>query len=306
MFGRKSSSQSMVYSCCLGESGYSLAALKNNHELLFCQRRDFEDNAIDVITKSLSNDVEQLDILGKSIRIVLAPGQYQLILMDAPEVPEHEMAKALRWRLKGLSDYPLTDVAVDAFLVPSHGVGGQRKKVFVAVTPLSGLKTKLAMFETALLEVESVSIAELALCNAFHFVPNSDSAPVMLISQEGSFCQLQIVYQKQLYLVRTLPTMSGAFDPDSVAARNILLELQRSIDYCLSELKLPEPKELWFTASFYQTINLLEFLNQELGKETKILDLAEYLSMRRRLSLKEQNDAYTSMLGALTLKAAEE
>jgi hypothetical protein len=124
MLGVKLKGQSKrSIACCLGEKSYSLAGIKNNSELLFWVRKDFEDKG-DLFAKSFAEDVERFDLLGASCRVVLAPGQYQLLLMDALEVPEEEMAKAIRWRLKGLVEYPINDIALDVFIVPPHGVVG--------------------------------------------------------------------------------------------------------------------------------------------------------------------------------------
>lgn len=297
MFGfKRQSPLDTSVAFCLGEKSYSVAAIKNNKEVIFSEYRSFKEKIPELLTKALTEDVERLKIVGQSCRLILAPRQYQLLLMDAPNVPEEEMVKALRWRLKGLVDYPLNDIALDVFLVPPHGVGGQRKKVFVAVTPLSHLKANLALFESAYLEVNTVSIAELALIN---LVTSHQGMPVMLISREEAHYQMQILYEEQLYLVRELALTQEIIHEETPAAQNFLLEVQRSLDYCLSELKLPSPNQILFTPSFYQEEDLLKFLQRELGKDTKFIDLNHLLTMKAPLNLKDQMDVFFSIAGAL-------
>ena len=304
MFGLPLKSADKIIACCLGENSYSIVALQDNKKLLFNIFREFDEKPEQMV-RSFIEDVDRLKLVGSGCRVVLAPGQYQLLLMDALDVPEDDMAKALRWRLKGLVEYPLNDIALDVFVVPAHGVVGQRKKVFVAVTLLSALKKKLDMLEAAFLEVESVGIGEIALRNLLALVPGLQGEPVIAISLEKGLCQLQILHNNALYLVRELALNQKLIDENDPQAQNILLEIQRSIDYCLSELKLPEPKHIVFTPSFYQATSLLQLLRDELSKDIILLNLADYLEMEPPLTLKEQQDCFYGIGGALTYTADE-
>jgi MSHA biogenesis protein MshI len=70
----------------------------------------------------------------------------------------------------------------------------------------------------------------------------------------------------------------------------------------LSELKLPEPKCILLTPSFYEAEDLLHFLQKELDRDVQLLDLKNHLEMDPPLSLKEQKDCFFSIGGALSLK----
>jgi MSHA biogenesis protein MshI len=283
--------------CSLGETSYTLTSLKDK-QILFSERHDFPDKPADFIASSFAHDIERLNLIGKKCQIVLIPGMYELLLLDALDVPEAEMAKALRWKLKGLVDLPLNDIAVDAFFVPAHGVVGQRKKVFVAVTVLSKLKKKLEMFEKAYIEVNEVSIAELALCNILNLLPSS-SAPQIVLTLEEGLCQLHIFLKSQLFLVRQLPITQAIIKENGPRAQQIALEIQRSIDYCLSELKLPEPEQIIFSPCFFSAHELMDFLKTELQKEIIIIDFTKYLTSPTPLSLEDQQNFFYGIGGAL-------
>lgn len=303
MLGVKGNSKSQVLTCCLGEKSYSFSRVQDNYRLMLCERRELPEK--ELLAKAFADDVERLNLIGKSCKMILTPGQYQLLLMDAMEVSEEEMAKAIRWRLKGLVDYPLNDLAIDLFLVPPHGVVGQRKKVFVAAASLTELKAKVDLFESAYLQVNSIEISELALRNALSFLPDGNGAPIIAISFEEDVCKLLIIYDQNLYLIRDLGLTPEAAIANSPQSHNILLEIQRSIDYCLSELKLPEPQRIVFTPSFYEAGELLQFLRSELSKEIMLFDLSDYLEMDPRLELKEQKGCFYSIGGAISLRVPE-
>ncbi|WP_133129852.1 hypothetical protein [Legionella yabuuchiae] len=284
----------------LGQKSYSLSAIKNNDELLFNEYREFPDDIPELITKGLAEDIERLGILGKTSDVILYPGQYELILMDALDIPESDMAKALRWRLKGLVDYPLNDIVVDVFPIPAHGVAGQRKKVFVAVTPMSTLIARINMIKDAFIHVKQVGIAELAVRNLTTLVPSDEEAPIITISLVKEYCQLQILYKHDLYLVRELNFKEkDLLQTQEDTLHNFLLEIQRSMDYCISELKLPEVKKVMFTPNFYQAKTLLEFLEKELPHEVVLLNLSYYLKNDHALSFEQQKNTFLSIGGAL-------
>lgn len=302
MFGlsAKTSEQHTV-AFSLGEKNYSVASFEDNKTLLFAECRNFADKIPELIRQALKEDIERLHLIGKKCRVVLEPGQYVLLLMDALDMPPEDMAKALRWRLKGLVDYPLNDIVIDVFHAPAHGVAGQRKKVFVAITQLSTLKSKLDWFESAYMEVSTVSIAELAQRNILSWMPNVFSNTVLVIGMGETSCQLQIYHDNDLYLVRELSIAPSLFTKNSPQAHNILLEIQRSMDYCLSELKIPEPQQIIFTPGFFAEPSFLEFLHEELKKEVKLLDLSHLFTLDRSIGLQTQQDCYYSIGGAVNL-----
>lgn len=263
--------------CYLSESAYALLAIDNESRLIFVEHHDYELSAIEQMANDLAEDIAKHALYGIPCQLILAPCLYQLILMDALDVPENEMAKALRWRLKGLIDYPLNDIAVDAFIVPPHGVGLRRKKAFVAVTPLSLLQQKIAIFERCLLNIKAISIAELSLLSLLSQDQSLIDTPVLVISYDDGICQLHIYYQQQIYLERGLSIHKQSSRPEDYPPEEMLLEIQRSMDYCLGEFKLPEPRKIFFTPSFYKATALLDFLRQELKKEISLIDINQYL-----------------------------
>lgn len=301
MFGFKSivgGQKSIALS--LGEKSYSISSIAGDKSLVFSEYREFPDNIPELIAQGLAEDAERLQILGKSVSLILKPDDYQLITMDAMDIPEADMAKALRWRLKGLVDYPLDDIAIDVFPIPPHGVAGQFKKVFLAVTPLSTLKTKISLFNSAYLTVNQVGISELAIRNLVALIPNETHAPSIVMSLYQTQCQILIMQNNQLYLVREIILKPDSLTREPTEDHDILLEIQRSMDYCFSELKLPEVKQIIFMPSFYQAKPLLEFFKKELKQDIILLNLADYFTADESFDYEKQSECYTSIGGALT------
>lgn len=279
MFGfGKFNAQANTLCCCMGTSGFALVAIKDAHHIDFCEINYHPEATSNYIAKNFSETIDKLSLHGRTCSIILSQSLYQILLMDAPDVAEQEMAKALRWQLKGLIDYPLNDVVIDSFIVPPHGAGQRRKKVFCAVSLQSALLTKLKLFEDCALKVPSVSVAEMALSHLIALEPLAVAAPSIVISFDEEVCQLHVYYNGDLYLLRTLSISPTIIYPNSSANQDMLLEIQRSIDYCLMELKIPEPKQVLFTPNFYEATDLLTFLHTELDKEVKLLEAGNLFS----------------------------
>jgi hypothetical protein len=301
MFGfTKAKTPTQPLACLLSDYGYSLVGLKPDRTILFCENRYFSESSSELISHSLAETVDKYRLYGHACQVILAPSLYQLLLMDSPDVAEEEVAKALRWQLKGLIDYPLNDVVVDAFLIPPHGAGNRRKKVLAAVTLQSALLNRLSLFERSLLSVVSVSIAELALGALLSLETLGTDTPVIVISYNEEQWELQAYFRGDLYLFRKLLINKTIIESNTSVSHDLLLEIQRSVDYCLIELKFPEPKNIFFTPNFYEASNLLSFLQTEMEKEVKLLDASKLYS-DKAITIKDYADAFYAFGGALML-----
>ncbi|KTD50721.1 hypothetical protein [Legionella quateirensis] len=300
MFGfGKAKKPSRQLSCLLSEHGFSLVELEEGSRIRFCEHHYFPDPKPELFTKGISEATKRYNLFGQPCQVILSPGLYQLLLMDALEVPEQEMAKALRWHLKGMIDYPLNDIAVDTFMVPLHGAGGLRKRVFVAVTPQIELITKVELLKRCLLNISSISIAELALSQLVMRAPIDPESPSIVVSYDANVCRLHIYYKDNLYLSRALSISPSIIEPDSTAIHDMVLEIQRSIDYCLIELKLPEPKKIFFTPSFYAAGDLFPQLKEDLAKDVLLLDVHAYFTAEQMISPPVMAEAFYAIGGAL-------
>ena len=298
VLAKKMTEPALFIASCLCENSYSIAAVRSNKHVLFNQARTFNEETRHLMAATLADDVERFNLMACGCQLILVPGQYQLLLIDALDVPEADMAKALRWSLKGLSDYDLDDVAIDAFLLPVVKAEDQ-KTALVAITPLSVLNKKRAVLESACLDVTAVSIAEMALKNLLTLMRFEKQTPVLVISLCDNIRKLHIVYNDTFYLIRELTQdlHPNAEEPAEMA--NILGEIERSIDYCINKLNLPEPTQLFFTPGFHLAISFFPHIEEKLGLTVQIIDLNLFLEIEPALSLEEQHHVFFSVAGAI-------
>src|SRR5258708_7328567 len=57
-------------------------------------------------------------LAGNQCSTMLRPGEYDIVLVEAPNVPRGEMKSALRWKVKDLVDYSMDGASVDFLDIP--------------------------------------------------------------------------------------------------------------------------------------------------------------------------------------------
>jgi len=65
---------------------------------------------------------------------LLQPGDYQLLLVEAPTVPKEELKAAIRWRIKDMIDYHVDDATVDVLEIPQQEAAAGRSRLMYAVS----------------------------------------------------------------------------------------------------------------------------------------------------------------------------
>src|SRR5208282_1745258 len=64
------------------------------------------------------------------VSAVMRPDDYQLALVEAPDVPPAELRAAMRWRLKDAIDFRVEDAIIDVFDVPDQNRGGHGRMMY--------------------------------------------------------------------------------------------------------------------------------------------------------------------------------
>lgn len=296
--------QTVCVAICITEEGVSVVGLNADNALLFNDYVTMEANDETTLKNVLTGLVKRHDLSNYPCTLILDPLQYQLLMTDKLNVPDDEMANALKWRVKGLLDYPADDVVLDVFLVPPHGTGEQRKKAFVVASSESQLLKRVQLFERNLISLERIDVSELAERNIVSCFLR-EKCTAILLSPHAMQCQMTIYYGHEIYLVRRIPLKIDN-DGDKAQFESLVLELQRSIDYCISELKLPEPKFVYLSPHLSATETLLPYLSEQLTQSICPLDLNQVVKVKEPLSAKQCQQGWLSFGGAITYRVEKE
>lgn len=235
---------------------------------------------------------------------LLAPSEYQLLLVDAPNAPPEELKSAVRWRIKDMLDYHVDDATVDVLDVPPDHNSPTRSHSMYAVAAKSELlRKRQQMFSEAKIPLSVIDIPEMAQRNIAALVePPGRGMAMLTFCDQGGL--LTITQDGELYLARRIEipleqlTTAGEEQKAGLFER-IVLELQRSLDHFDRQFNYVALAKLMLGPLPAQ-IGLKENLASNLYVPIDTLNLDDVLDFEKVPELKgvEQQAAYFLTLGA--------
>ncbi|WMC12305.1 MSHA biogenesis protein MshI [Oceanimonas pelagia] len=181
---------------------------------------------------------------GRRLRLALGRPFYRQVQLDKPAMPDDELAQALPWCMRELVDEPVEQLLFDYIDLPAGPQGTERIAVYYS---RRAQLAELVRAVSPLCEIETMGVDELAMCNLLA----PEQRGLVLHKVPGQELTMTFVHQRQWHFSRTIRGFQ-ALDDDTMAVDqfvfdNLLLELQRSIDYATGQLKLNAPNQ-WFLA----------------------------------------------------------
>jgi MSHA biogenesis protein MshI len=163
---------------------------------------------------------------------LLRHGQYQLLQVALPEVPEEEMRNALRWRIKDMVDFPVDQAGVDFLPVPRTG-GGREAQAYVVAAPHGVLTPLVRLFQEAGVELAAIDIPEMVQRNvAALFEEENRGLALLVFDSDGG--RLTFTARGELFVSRYIDVApadlaQGNDEPGGLYER-VLLDVQRTLD----------------------------------------------------------------------------
>lgn len=183
--------------------------------------------------------VQKNGLKHQSCHYVLSDNKYRLMLLDAPKVPEEEMKLALPWLVKDLIDLPIDQVGLDVFPLPFRQ--DNVDKVYVVISELSKLQETKQFIQSSGLVLDKINILELAMLPILKKLAGEN---IGLVYLQNSDIHIMISGGGALYFTRRIGSVSQL--DSRVEKDQLLLELQRSIDFCQVQLRQPALEQLYF------------------------------------------------------------
>jgi MSHA biogenesis protein MshI len=183
--------------------------------------------------EALGNLAAQHELSSCRCTTLLVAGEYQLLQAPAPNVPEKEMAEALRWQLKDLADIEPDSVGVDVLPFPDAAKGRQAQ-VFLATAEKRLLQTRIQGFQAAGLNLQVIDLPELAQRNVAALFEEEKRGLAFLVCHEDHSL-LTFTHQGELFAFRRIEIGFRHFaqadgDRREQLCERVVLELQRSLD----------------------------------------------------------------------------
>jgi MSHA biogenesis protein MshI len=212
--------------------------------------------------------------------IVLTSGSYQLILGEAPKVPDEELAEALRWRIKELVQFPIQQAVVQGFFLPEDSVRGSSRMAYAVAAQRSVIENICAHAKSLKLNLQSIDIPELALRNLIHLVAEDSKRGVALVRLTQNQGNLIIVRDNNLYLSRqfNLPYNAGLLD--DLPADNLILEMQRSLDYFERQMRQVPPGHIYLYGENVSEDKLTPTIRNSFSTPIQLLPIESKIKVR--------------------------
>ena len=130
--------------------------------LLHCRQLPMESEQD--VTKALANLVKEYELEGEQCSYVLNPADYNLHLVEAPNVEAKELRAAVRWKINDLLDMKVEDAAIDVFRVPQDAYRS-RDMLYVVASMKSRIKRIVDRVNDSGLKLAVIDIPELVMQN---------------------------------------------------------------------------------------------------------------------------------------------
>ncbi len=228
-------------------------------------------------TQALDGEFQGADRIAKDLGFsryqcstLLEPGQYQVLQVEAPNVPQIELRTAIRWRVKDLLDYHVDDATIDVLDVPPDPAGDARTHYMYAISAQNALILDcIGRFEAAKIPLKVIEVEETAQRNVASLYESGNRGIALLHVGERNGL-LTINFRGELYLARRIDIgMKQLLGAQGEARDELLgrvaLEVQRTFDHfdrqfpfvVLEKLMLgPEPSESGLSKHLAQNLGL--------------------------------------------------
>jgi MSHA biogenesis protein MshI len=225
---------------------------------------------------------------------LLAPSEYQLLLVEAPNVPQAELKTAIRWRIKDMLEYRVEDATVDLLEVPRNPAGGERGHSMYAITARNEqIQSCIGRFDAARIPLSVIDIQETAQRNVAALFERDERGLALLhLGKDQSLLTVnfrgELVFARRFDVrVSELVSLTGAAREEQF--QRVVLELQRTFDHFdrqytyvpIAKLLLaPEPEDS----------GLLEYLAKNLDMAVERVHLSGAISFGSSAELGAQDE----------------
>ena len=257
----------------------------------------------------LTNLVKTHNLEGLSTIFILSATQYDLFLIEEPEVTAEELMAAVRWKVKDYVEYPIAEAMIDYMPLPTKSLEIKGKMGYAIVAKKAVIDEMVLLVNSAGLRVTAVDIAESAVCAVMRHLKEMTEGVLcfrllpglsqIIILKGGLILLMRNLDLKQEYLLEQTGRPEKGAEEQEKTANDMALEIQRSIEYSVTNLKQGNIRQVVFTPMNSLVEPLIEELKEGLGMDMRLMQLSEVVSGFPKMSLIDQGQCLVALGGAL-------
>jgi len=201
-------------------------------KVLFCEEREW--SAED--PRSLEKACKEMRAERFRCMTVLEAKDYQMLVVDAPNVEPGELKSAVRWRIKDMISYGVDDAVVDVLRIPPAPNSPAQEHSVYAVSVRADIVQKIAaQFAGLRVPLTVIDIPDTAQRNlSAHLEAEGKGLVLVSFAEDGGL--ITFTCGGELYLARRIDVDTAAVgEPDesrrALHIERAALEIQRSLDH---------------------------------------------------------------------------
>jgi len=255
--------------------------------------------------EALKSLARQERLQGRTAVAVLPPDSYDLMQIELADLPLEERRDAARWQVREMLEFPVEEAVVDVFDVAPFG-SDKKPLTYVVAAREKMLRERLELLEEAELSLTAIDIPEFALRNlAELFVGDERGTAILLLQDQDGL--LTITRDGVHYLTRYLssgmndlvPFADGDYEALTEQLDAIVLEVQRTFDYCESTFHLPMVSRLLVAQTAREIPAVVTYLNEYLATRVEPFSFESVLTVPKGSDPLELNRHLLAIGGAL-------
>ncbi len=215
--------------------------------------------------------------LGKSrCHCLMARHDVQILQLERPPVEDGELIEAVKWKVKDLIGFDIQEAVVEVFELPPMPKN-PRRQINAIVSSEAVVRRYIERIADSGLKLEVLDVQELVLRNLRRVMEFADGRSLALLDFLDHDGLLTLYHGKDLYVARDfkigIGDIENADDDSETLYDQVLLELQRSLDYFESTYDLPLPRQLRMFPQTAATERMAKYLQNFVGFDVDFVDL---------------------------------
>jgi MSHA biogenesis protein MshI len=242
---------------------------------------------------------------------VISTDDYQLVQVEAPQVPAAEIRAAVRWKLRDVITFPVEEAVVDVFGLPAPSRHAHATMVVAVAARNTAVQRLVAVIAPRAPRFDIVDVPELCLRNLSAVLPQ-DERGVALLAFSDTFAHLLLTRAGVLYLTRRIDLSrespqqaQGGEQPSEISAAGLALELQRSLDYYESFYDQPPITDLVLAPADARTRRLAAALASETSLQVELFEPERFFQIADDIEIDTRWNGLIALGAALRSDSAE-
>ncbi len=209
--------------------------------------------------------------------------EYHMMLLDKPKVDDSELKDALAWNVRELMEFDEKQGIFDYFDLPE--IKGRNAQLYVVLSNRECMNKYTDILSASSLNLHYLDIPEMAHRNISNFLDTKAQGVAILRLYENKGI-ISVVQNGILFLARHLniglSILLRQYDNTDVIRPvyldELVLEIQRSLDYYISHFRLSPVTRLYIAPIPGTEVDIADYLHTHLGLQVSIVNLNAFCS----------------------------